>query len=94
MLTRDNEKILSRWARRGYCVYLRPFSSKLIDPNKDHVLLWVVIVEYVNSQNQVVQVRDQGRDLYNVITRMQDRLPKKPQSKKRKRGWLAPKRAS
>lgn len=94
MLTKDNIKIISRWTRRGYCVYIRPFSSKLIDPKKEHELLWVVSVEYVNAIGQVVQIRDQDWDLHNVVTRVDARVPQRPQNKKRRRGWLAPERSS
>jgi hypothetical protein len=87
-LSKEAETWLSRWARVGYCCYIRPVSVKLIDPRRKHELMWVVSVEFFTG-NGHKQVRAEGYDLSETIIGMSGKIPK-PQSKKRRRGWLRP----
>lgn len=82
------KKWLSRWASVGYCVYLRPVSVKLIDPKRKHEVLWVVSVEFFAAGGHR-QVRAEGYDLSETILSLAPKVPK-PNSRKRRRGWLAP----
>lgn len=71
----EAHKILKRWAKAQYYVYLRCLSSLFLDPDKKHRLYWTVTVEYrtVNWQ----QWRGEGFDLSEIICKLDLEVPRR-----------------
>lgn len=96
-LPSDVRKILSRWARDDYYVYLRPMSSAYVDPGKKETTYWVVSVEY--RAVEFKQVKGEGYDLCEVLRKMAPDVPRRRDVQPGYRpgkttGWLAARAAA
>lgn len=75
-LTKESRKILSRFARDEYYVYLRPMTSRFIDRSKKHKLYWVVSVEFRRPDGPKT-FRGEGYDLNEVLEELSERVPRR-----------------
>lgn len=75
----ETHKILKRWTRAQFYVYIRPLSSLYVRPDKKHRIYWVVAVEHrtVNWQ----QWRGEGFDINEIIQKLDLEVPKRDTSK-------------
>lgn len=87
-LSAEAKKVLSRWARDDFYVYLRPVSSKYIDRTKKETIYWCVSVEFRRVE-EPRQFRGEGYDLNDVILELAERVPRRRQ-KLSNAGWLSP----
>lgn len=87
-LNMSTRKILSRWAKEDYCVYMRPVSSRMIDARSKHSVYWIVSVELhaVPPGNW----REEGPDLDELIERLDKIVPRNRTAHRKSAGWLAP----
>lgn len=74
-LPMDCRKTLSRWSALGYYCYLRPVTSKLIDPSKKHTIYWTVSVEYRTMPPGYWKA--EGYSLAEVIRELDEKVPKR-----------------
>lgn len=88
----EARKILNRWARCEFYIYMRPTSSKFVQPKEKPGIYWVVSVEYRTMPPG--QWRAEGRDLDEVIRRLDLEVPKsRPRNRinqNEQPGWCAP----
>lgn len=91
-LTKPARKLISKWARQEFYVYLHPLSSRFIDPTMKPTVYWVVSVEArgFSASSPFKTWRAEGFDLSATIIGMADQIPNK-KMKQTSAGWLAPK---
>lgn len=75
-LTKDSRKILSRFAKDEFYVYIRPMTSRFIDRSKKHKLYWVVSVEF-RRVDGMKTFRGEGYDLNEVLADLGERVPRR-----------------
>lgn len=76
----EARKVLRHWARDGLYTYIRPVSSKLIDPTAKFHIVWKISVEYRGVGWK--QYHNEGANLSEVIIRMGLEIPRKSKLKK------------
>jgi hypothetical protein len=82
-------KILSRWTKEGFYVYLRPITSKYIDARSDHSVYWNVQVEFRTVPPGIW--RAEGYSLDDCILELDAKVPRTRKAYKQKMaGWMAP----
>lgn len=74
-VTPEAHKILKRWTKAQYYVYIRPLSSLFLEPEKKHKIYWRVQVEFRTVNWQVWG--DEGYDLSEIIERLDLRVPRR-----------------
>lgn len=91
VLTPEARKILKRWARQGYYVYLRPTMSAYAGDDGNRVY-WMLSVEY--REINFTSIRGEGYNLSKLIVAVSGRVHKRPNRTFKlgdHAGWLAPK---
>lgn len=91
-LTAEAKKVLRRWARSDFYVYLRPLSGVYFNQGPSAVV-WVVNVEV--RATTPTQVRKEGADLSKVICEVDLLVPRRSKGYVAEKphhytGWLAP----
>jgi hypothetical protein len=95
-LSAEARKIISRWARDEAYVYMRPLTSKWIDPTKKHRVYWKVQVEIRTAPPGRWDA--EGYDLNEVILSLGQKVPRRRipnpgfDPKTKDGGLLAPKK--
>lgn len=90
-LNMNVRKILSRWSKAGYYIYIRPLTSKYIDARSDHTVYWVVQVELRDAPPG--QWRAEGSNLDECILQLDAEVPRSRKiHHERNAGWMAPKK--
>lgn len=74
-LSSDARKIISRWTKDGYYVYMSPTSSKWYWPKKKHIVYWHVRVEYRYAEWVIWEGK--GPSLNDVILAMGVQIPRR-----------------
>ena len=90
-LNAEVRKVLSRWAKEGFYVYLRPITSRYVEgPNKKHKVYWNVSVELRTVPPG--HWEGEGYDLDQIVLEMADRVPRnRIEHRLSAPGWGAPK---
>lgn len=83
VLSDEARKLISRWARDEFYIYIRPLTSRLIDRSKPHKVYWQVSVEYRYVEYK--SIRGEGYDLNQIIL---DLGPRVPRRKDKQPGYL------
>ena len=101
-ITPEASKILRRWARSDWYVYLRPISSKYHEPHKKEKTYWAVQVECRmlthtddGRPTNLQPFRGEGYDLSEVIIKLDLEVPRRPKGYVVEKptsfsGWLVP----
>lgn len=79
-ITAEARKVLRRWARDDFYVYLRPVPSTLIDPKAKFHLVWKISVEFRGVGWK--QYVGEGNNLSETIIRMGLEVPRRGKLKK------------
>lgn len=74
-LSVESRKILSRWAKDKFYVYLRPVTSKFIDAASPHTIYWNVSVEFRTVPPGRWEA--EGYDLDACIKQLGEQVPRR-----------------
>lgn len=74
-LSKDAQKIISRWTKDGYYVHMSPTTSKWYWPKKKHIVYWSVQVEFRNYEWQIWEAK--GPSLDKVILALGEQIPRR-----------------
>lgn len=101
VISSEAKKILSRWARDEFYVYIRCITSRFVNVTEKHRLYWSVSVEFRTTQP--IQKRGEGYDLSEIIVNLGAEIPRrkqiqpgyqgkqeKPNATTQNAGWLMP----
>lgn len=90
-LDKKTRAIINKWSAYGFYVYMRPLTSKFIDPKAKHRVYWSVSVEFRNYPPG--QWSGEGYNLDEIIAELDTRVPKGTRVGGRQvpAGYLAPK---
>lgn len=83
IISDEARRLLSKWSRDEFYIYIRPLTSRLIDRSTKHKLYWQVSVEYRYVEYK--SIRGEGYDLNQIIL---DLAPKVPRRKNKQPGYL------
>lgn len=76
----EASRILRRWARDDFYVYIRPLSSQYVDSTEQARIYWTVSVEF-RSVN-FVQKRGEGYNLSEIIIELDQSMPRRKKSER------------
>jgi hypothetical protein len=89
-LDADVRKVINRWTREGFYVYLRPITSKYIDARNKHKTYWKVSVELRDVPPGHWEA--EGYNLDECVRELATKVPRDRAQWKEDRpaGWMAP----
>lgn len=75
IISDEARRLISKWTRDEFYVYIRPITSRFIDRSQKHKVYWQVSVEYRRVDYH--SIRGEGYDLNQIILDLGPKVPRR-----------------